>query len=161
MVNAVYPGSFDPVTNGHVDIASRAAAIFDKLYVAVYATPSKNLLFTTEERVELFRKATEHLPNVQVIDYTGLTVALARRIGAQVLIRGLRQATDFQAEFDLALMNSKLAPEVETFCLMTANAHQFISSSLLKEAVTLGGDINGMVPAHVLQALKQRLPVRV
>ena len=158
MVIALYPGSFDPVTNGHVDIAARTASIFDKLIIAIYDTPSKSLLFNTAERVELFRKAVEHLPNVEVISYpAGLTVELARKVGARVMIRGLRQATDFQAEFDLALMNSKLASEIETFCLMTANEYQFISSSLLKEAVQLGGDINGMVPEHVIEALKDRL----
>jgi pantetheine-phosphate adenylyltransferase len=157
MTTALYPGSFDPVTNGHADIAARAASIFDRLIIAVYDTPSKNLLFTTAERMDLFRKTVEHIGNAEVISYTtGLTVELARKLGAQVMIRGLRQATDFQAEFDLALMNSKLAPEIETLCLMTANEHQFVSSSLLKDAVRMGGNIRGMVPTHVIKAMQER-----
>ena len=157
MTTALYPGSFDPVTNGHLDIVSRASGIFEKLVIGVYDTPPKNLLFTTEERVGLARKAVSHLKNVEVLTYTGLTVQFAQQIGAQVFVRGLRQGSDFEFEFELALMNRRLAPEIDSTFLMTANEYQFLSSSLLKEAARMGGDIDGLVPDHVAKALLERL----
>ena len=160
MTKALYPGSFDPITNGHIDIASRAAAVFDELVLGVYATPAKKLMFTTEERIELARKALAHLPNVTVTTYTGLTVHAAQKMGAKVLVRGLRAITDFQAEFELGLMNRLLTPKVETVCLMTERRYSFVSSSLLKEACALGGDISELVPPHVLDALKDRIQSR-
>lgn len=160
MTKALYPGSFDPVTNGHLDIAARAARIFDELIIGVFATPSKNLLFSTEERVDLVARSVSHIPNIQVTTYTGLTVNFAKQIGAGVMVRGLRAITDFNAEFELALMNRLLTPQVETMCLMTDRAYQFVSSSLLKEACQLGGDVTSLVPPHVLQALHRKYAAR-
>jgi len=154
---AIYPGSFDPVTMGHVDIAERAAALFEQLIVAVYDEPPKPLLFTAEERVALMKKALAHIPNVRVECYNGLTVEFARKTNAKVLVRGLRMSSDFEREFEMALMNKKLAPEVELVCFMTKLEFQFISSSLLKEAAKLGGYIDDLVPEHVATALREKL----
>jgi pantetheine-phosphate adenylyltransferase len=155
---AVYPGSFDPVHKGHVDIALRAAKLVDELVVAVYATPSKNLLFSTEERVVLWQKilAEERLQNVRVERYEGLTVHFARAVGAQAIVRGLRAVTDFELEFQQALMNRNLAPEVETLMIVTALPHLFISATLLKDVAKLGADLDGLVTPNVARALRQR-----
>lgn len=157
MTTAIYAGSFDPVTNGHIDIATRAAALFDKLIIGVYDAPPKKLTFSTDERVDLMKKAVAHLPNVRVTAYTGLTVAFAKGVGAQVMVRGLRMTSDFEREFEMALMNKKLDPDIELVCLMTSLEYQFVSSSLLKEACALGGDICELVPPHVAAALRERL----
>jgi len=154
---ALYPGSFDPVTYGHLDIATRAAKIFDELIVGVYATPQKELLFNVKERVALFREAVAHIPNISVKPYTGLTIDFARREGVRVIIRGLRMSGDFEREFEMALMNKKLAPEIEILCMMTSMQYQFLSSSLLKEVVQLGGCIEDLVPKHVAAALREKL----
>ena len=161
MVPALYPGSFDPVTVGHVDVASRAANLFDKLYVAVYDTPSKNLLFTTEERKQLMRDGLAHLPNVEVITFSGLVVRFAKEIGAGVIVRGLRSGSAFEYEFDMAFMNRRLEPEVDLVCFMTSQDYMFVSASLLKEVAKLGGDITEMVPPNVAQAVYSKfgLPV--
>lgn len=156
MTIAIYPGSFDPVTNGHLDIAHRAAALFDKLIISVYDVPQKNLMFSIEERVDLMRKAVAHLPSVQVETYSGLTVNFARRMNAQVIVRGLRMSSDFEREFEMALMNKKLDQDIELVCLMTSLEYQFISSSLIKEACQLGGDITNLVPEHVASALVKK-----
>ena len=156
MTNAIYPGSFDPVTNGHLDIANRAAALFDELIIGVYDRPLKYLMFSTEERVDLIKKSVAHLPNVRVTSYGGLTVDFAREMKAKVMVRGLRMSSDFEREFEMALMNKKLDREVELVCLMTSLEFQFLSSSLLKEACELGGDITGLVPKHVAVALKKK-----
>jgi pantetheine-phosphate adenylyltransferase len=153
---AIYPGSFDPVTMGHVDIAERAAALFERLIVAVYDDPPKALLFTVEERVELMTKALVHVPNIQVEHYNGLTVEFARKTKASAMVRGLRMISDFEREFEMALMNQKLAPEIELVCLMTRLEFEFISSTLLKEAAKLGGCIDGLVPQHVVDALQDK-----
>jgi len=153
---AIYPGSFDPITNGHLDIATRAAKIFDRLVIGVYETPNKPILFTTEERVELIRQAIAHLPNVEVESFGGLTVDFARKVKAQAMVRGLRMSADFEREFDMAMMNKKLYPELEFFCLMSKVEYQFLSSSLLKEAASLGGDIDDLVPKHVASALRKK-----
>ena len=158
MVSAVYPGSFDPITYGHVDIANRASAIFDKVYVAmVYTKPSKSLLFTTEERIELCKGALLHLPNVEVISYTGLTVELSRRLGANVMVRGLRMGSDFDYECEMALNNQKLAPDIDTMYLMASLDHIFIKSSLLKEIAASDGTIDHLVPANVAVAMRERV----
>ena len=157
MTSAIYPGSFDPITYGHLDIATRAARLFDKLYIGVYAKPNKNLFFTTVERVKLIEKAVTNLPNIEVVSFTGLTVNFARQMGAQVMVRGLRMTSDFEREFEMALMNKKLNREIELVCLMTSLEFQFLSSSLLKEACELGGDISTLVPRHVAIALKKKL----
>ena len=156
MAIAIYPGSFDPVTMGHVDIAERAAALFEQLIVAVYADPPKPLLFTADERVALMRKALAHIPNVRVERYNGLTVEFARNNKASAMVRGLRMISDFEREFEMALMNQKLAPEIELVCFMTKLEFEFISSSLLKEAARLGGCIDNLVPEHVVAALRAK-----
>ena len=129
MTIAVYPGSFDPITNGHLDIVKRASSLFESLIVAVYDRPEKNLLFSVEERVELAQKACEDIPNVQVRSFTGLVVDFIHQMKADVMIRGLRANSDFEREFEMALMNRTLAPDIELVCLMTSPRYQFISSS--------------------------------
>jgi len=156
LTNAIYPGSFDPVTNGHLDIANRAAALFDKLIIGVYDRPLKSLMFSTEERVNLVKKAVAHLPNVRVTAYDELTVDFACKMKAKVIVRGLRMSSDFEREFEMALMNKQLNREIELVCLMTSLEYQFLSSSLLKEACELGGDISSLVPRHVAIALKKK-----
>jgi pantetheine-phosphate adenylyltransferase len=156
LTNAIYPGSFDPVTNGHLDIANRAAALFDELIICVYDRPQKHLMFSAKERVDLIKKAVAHLPNVRVTSYDGLTVDFARKMKAKVMVRGLRMSSDFEREFEMALMNKKLDREIELVCLMTSLEFQFLSSSLLKEACELGGDITSLVPKHVAVALKKK-----
>ncbi len=156
MSSAVYPATFDPITNGHIDIATRAAAMFERVIVAVYARPSKNLLFTVEERLAMTSKALEHLPTVSVEGYDGLTVAFARSHECGVIVRGLRVLSDFEWEFQLALTNRKMAPDIDTVCLMASQEYSFLSSSVVKEIAMLGGDLNGMVPTHVLEALARR-----
>jgi pantetheine-phosphate adenylyltransferase len=160
MTIAIYPGTFDPVTLGHVDITLRAAGIFEKVIVSVYGTPSKELMFSTQERVELFRKAVEHQPNVEVTPFSGLVVEWARRQGATVIVRGLRSGSDFEYEFEMAFMNRKLAPNIEVVCLMASLPYQYVSSSLLKEVVRLGGDVTALVPRHVMEAVKKSMNLR-
>jgi pantetheine-phosphate adenylyltransferase len=157
---AIYPGSFDPITNGHLDIATRAAKIFDKLVIGVYENPNKPILFTAKERVELIRQATAHLPNVEVQSFDGLTVDFAKEVKAKAMVRGLRMSADFEREFDMAMMNKKLYPELEFVCLMSRVEYQFLSSSLLKEAASLGGDIDGLVPKPVAAALKKKFQAK-
>ena len=158
MTIAIYPGSFDPITNGHLDIVRRAAKLFEKLVIAVYATPAKNLLFNTEERAELVRQATPDLPNVEVECFTGLIVDFVKKMGAQTIVRGLRVGADFEREFEMALMNKKLSPDCELVCLMSDIKHQFLSSSLLKEVASLDGYIDDLVPKPVAAALKKKFP---
>ena len=159
MVTALYPGSFDPVTRGHIDVATRAAALFDKVIVAVYASPSKNLLFTTEERVDLFQDAVGHLPNVEVQQFQGLVVRCAQELGAAVIVRGLRSGSDFEYEYEMAFMNRKLAPDVDMVSFMTSQEHMFVSSSLLKEVARLGGDITEMVTPRVASAVYEKFDI--
>ena len=157
MTPAVYPGTFDPVTNGHLDIATRAARLFDKVIIAVYDTPDKNLLFTIRERMQLARQSVVDLLNVEVQSYTGLTVDFAQRVRAETLVRGLRIGADFEGEFEMALMNKNLAPDCELVCLMASLKYQFLSSSLLKEVARLGGNIGDLVPKPVADALREKL----
>lgn len=156
MTIAVYPGSFDPVTKGHLDIITRAASLFDQLVVGVYDAPIKHMLFSTEERVAMMEKAVAGMQKVSVTSYGGLTVDFARRMKAQTLIRGLRMSSDFEREFEMAMMNKNLAPDVEMVCLMASLEYQFLSASLIKEAFSLGGDITGLVPEHVAEALRRK-----
>ncbi len=159
MVTALYPGSFDPVTLGHMDVATRAAALFDKVVIAVYATPSKSLLFSTDERVALFNEAVREWPNVEVRRFEGLVVRFAQEIGAAVIVRGLRSGSDFEYEYEMAFMNRKLAPDVDMVSFMTSQDHMFVSSSLLKEVARLGGDITGMVPTGVASAVYAKFAI--
>ncbi|HWO93294.1 MAG TPA: pantetheine-phosphate adenylyltransferase [Dehalococcoidia bacterium] len=151
MTVALYPGKFDPVTNGHLDIVRRASSLFDQLIVAVYALP--NTFFTADERVDLFDRAVEDLPNVRVLKFDGLVVHFARDVGATVLVRGIRAVTGFEAEFDMALMNKKMAPEIESVFLMASIEHLFVSASRIREIASLGYDPGDLVPAHVKHAL--------
>ena len=156
MTTALFPGRFDPVTNGHVDITVRAARLFDHVVVGVYDLLS-GTLFSTEERVALFAKAMTDYSNVTVKSYTGLTVEFARTESAQVLVRGIRAVTGFEYEFDQALMNKRMAPELESMYLMSSLEHLFISGTRIREVARLGYDVTNLVPAHVAGALKQKL----
>jgi pantetheine-phosphate adenylyltransferase len=150
---AIYAGSFDPLTLGHLDIIQRGASIFDELIVGVYDRPEKRLLFSTEERVRMAQQAVAGLKNVRVQPYSGLTVDFAKEMGAQVMVRGLRMSSDFEREFEMAMMNKKLASDLELVCFMASLQYQFLSSSLLKEVAQLGGCLEAMVPDHVAKAL--------
>lgn len=156
MTIALYPGSFDPATMGHVDIATRAAAIFDKVIVGVYEVPAKNVLFSTEERVELFSNALEGLPNVEVHSFRGLTVDYAKIVNAKVLVRGLRVISDFELEMQMALLNRKMSPGLEVVCFMTSVEYSFLSSSIVKEIASLGGCIDGLVTENVAKSLVEK-----
>ena len=156
MTIAVYPGRFDPVTKGHLDITSRAASLFDTVLVAVLDLPREQTLFTTEERIAFFREAVLHLPNVEVKAFKGLLVAFAHQQGARVIVRGIRAVTDFEAELDMALMNKKMAPEIESVYLMASLEHLFVSGRRIREVAGLGFDVEGLVPPHVAEALRQR-----
>jgi pantetheine-phosphate adenylyltransferase len=154
---ALYPGSFDPITNGHLDIAVRASRLFEKLIIGVYHSPSeKVLLFDTDERVKLARESVIGTANIEVMSYTQLTGDFARQVNAKVMVRGLRMGGDFEREFTLTMMNKKLFPELEQLCFMCSVEYQFVSSSLLKEAASLGGNINGLVPPNVADALRKK-----
>ncbi len=155
MTVAVYPGHFDPVTNGHLDIVLRAASLFDRLVVAVVDLPS-GTLFTTEERVKLFTKAVEDCENVTVKAFQGLTVDFARQEGAGLLVRGIRAAAGFEYEFNMALMNKRMAPELESVYLMASLEHLFISGSRIREVAGLGYDVTNLVPRHVAEALRTK-----
>ena len=157
MITAVYPGSFDPIHYGHIDIAKRAAGLFDKLIWAVYDRPLKNLMFTTEERLDFMREAAKDAPNIEVMSYDTLTVEFARRMGAKAMVRGLRVTFDFDIEYQTALTNRQQDEGIETLCLFTSSKYAFVSSSTLKEVAYAGGRINEMVPPHVEPALWKRL----
>lgn len=157
MTIAIYPGTFDPVTKGHLDIAVRASKLFDRLIVGVYDIPDKRLLFSTDERVQMWQDAlNEAGSKVSVEKYSGLTVDYAQRMGVQVIVRGLRAATDFMYEFDMALMNRKMAPGVEEVYLITDIAYLFVSSSRIKEVWQLGTEVDDLVPASVAAALREK-----
>ena len=153
---AIYPGSFDPVHWGHIDIAKRAAVLFDNLIVAVYNRPNKKLLFPAETRVALAREAFAEISNIEVFPYDGLTTEFAKAKGAQVLVRGLRVISDFELEYQMALTNKQLEPAMETICLMTGQEYAFLTGSIVKELFMLGGDVSSMVPPHVQRALLEK-----
>jgi pantetheine-phosphate adenylyltransferase len=153
---AVCPGSFDPVTNGHLDIIHRGAKFFDKMIVAVLINSKKESLFTVEERVELLRQATSDLPNVEVDSFNGLLIDYMKKRHAQVLIRGLRAVTDFEYEMQIASMNKKLDDDVETFFMMTSSQYSFLSSSIVKEVARYKASVSDLVPPVVEQALKAK-----
>jgi len=154
---AIYPGSFDPITNGHIDIVTRAARLFEKVIIGVYERPNKHLFFTAEERVDLASRAVANLPNVEVKSFSGLAIDFAKQVKAQAMIRGLRMSADFEREFEMAMMNRKLSSELDMVCLMASQEYQFLSSSLLKEVVCLEGNINDLIPKHVAEALRKKV----
>jgi pantetheine-phosphate adenylyltransferase len=154
---AVYPGTFDPITNGHLDIVQRAARLFDRIIIGVYEKSNKHLIFNTRERVELVKRAVANIPNVEVKSFSGLAVDFTREEKAKVMIRGLRMNADFEKEFEMALMNRKLAPDLDLLCLMASQEYQFLSSSLLKEVALLNGNISDLVPEHVAEALRKKV----
>ncbi len=155
MRTALYPGSFDPVTNGHMDIIARASRLFDILFVGVYANPKKDVLFSMEDRVRMLTTAVKQWPNVQVWSFANLTVECAQELGAQVLVRGLRAVTDFEYEFQLAAMYQQLRPDLEVVCLMTSVKYSFLSASLVKEVAKLGGNVDSFVPGVVAARLRE------
>ncbi len=153
---AVFPGGFDPVTNGHLDLVKRMTHLFDRVIVAVVKGREKGSLFSWEERIEMFRKAVEDLPNVEVEGFDGMTVDFARRKGAVAIVRGIRAVSDFEAEFDMALMNRKMAPHLESVYLMASQDFLYISASRIREVARLGYDVKDLVPPHVRTALRRR-----
>jgi len=155
---ALYPGTFDPVTRGHLDVLKRACEIFDKVIISVAVNEDKNPLFTIEERTELIRENLEHIPNAEVASVEGLLVDFARQVGAKALIRGLRAVSDFEFELQMAQMNRNLDEEVETLFLVPNEAYTFISSKLIKQVANYGGDIRKFVPRNVYEALCKKLP---
>lgn len=156
-VKALYPGTFDPPTNGHIDLIERGAKLFGHLTVAILNNPVKNPLFTVEERAEMLREATSSLSNVSVATFNGLMVDFARELGATAVLRGIRAISDYEHEFQMALMNRRLAPEIETVFLQPAGRYSFVSSRMLKEVFSFGGDVSGLVPPNVLKRLERRV----
>jgi pantetheine-phosphate adenylyltransferase len=154
---AVYPGTFDPVTNGHLDLVQRCAPLVDKLVVSVLANETKSPLFTTEERVDMLKVVLQDFPNVEIDFFDGLLIDYARRKQARLILRGIRAISDYEYELQMALMNRRLAPEIETMFMMAGEAHSFISSRLVKEVIRLGGNISGLVPPSVEEVLRRRL----
>ena len=156
MVKAVFPGTFDPIHHGHVDIALRSARVFDEVVIAVYDRPLKSLLFSPETRIQLVRETLSENRKISVMGYSGLTIEFCHAIGAQVIVRGLRVFSDFEYEFRMALANHRLAPDIEVIAFITAEEHSFLSSSTVREIASLGGDVTSMVPKQVEEALRQR-----
>jgi pantetheine-phosphate adenylyltransferase len=156
-VVAIYPGSFDPITNGHLDLIERGSALFDKLIVAILRNEEKQALFTIEDRTEMLNEVVRCFPNVEVASFDGLLVDYAAECGASVILRGIRAVSDYEYELQMALMNRRLKPEIETVFLMAGEAHSFISSRLVKEVIRLGGNISGLVPPFVEGRLRKRV----
>ena len=157
MVRAMFPGTFDPIHYGHIDIAVRATQLFDELVMAVYDRPLKSLLFDPDERMALVMEAFKDNPKIKVLGYSGLTMDFARKMKAKVIVRGLRVFSDFEFEFRMALANQRIAADIETVALITAEQHTFLSSSTVKEIATLGGDVSSMVPPFVDKALRSKV----
>lgn len=156
MIRALFPATFDPIHNGHIDIAERAVQLFDEVVVGVYEMPLKSLLLPTETRLRLVKETFKDQPKIKVVTYQGLTVDFCKTIGAQVIVRGLRVFSDFEYEFRMALANRQLAPELETVSLITSKEHSFLSSTTVREVASLGGDVSSMVPEQVKRALADR-----
>ncbi|MFA0731695.1 MAG: hypothetical protein LKKZDAJK_000056 [Candidatus Fervidibacter sp.] len=160
MVKAVYPGTFDPITNGHLDVIERGARIFDEVIVAVTTNPAKTPWFTVQERVAMIEACCRHLPNVRVMAFEGLLVSFVRQQGARVILKGLRAVSDFDYEFQMAAMNRQLAPDIETLFLMTSLPFAYLSSSIVKEIALLNGDLKGLVPDLVAEQLRRKAAER-
>ncbi|MFA5629560.1 MAG: pantetheine-phosphate adenylyltransferase [Dehalococcoidales bacterium] len=156
MTVAMYPGSFDPITNGHIDVARRAADVFDKVILGIFEKPTKIVTFTLEERVNMAKEALKDIANIEVKPFYGLAVDFAKEVKADVMVRGLRVSADFEREFDMAMMNRELSPDLELVCFLAKPKYQFLRSSLLKEVARVGGNVNGLVPDHVARALKEK-----
>ncbi|WP_031497082.1 pantetheine-phosphate adenylyltransferase [Bryobacter aggregatus] len=156
MFTAIYPGSFDPITNGHLDVIGRASRLADRLVVGVLLNSNKNPMYPIEERVEMTREAVKSYPNIEVTHFDGLLVEFAEREGARIIVRGIRAISDYEFELQMALMNRRLKPDLETVFLMAGEQYSFVSSRIIKEVARLGGDIGGMVPPHVEALLKAR-----
>ncbi|HYL76493.1 MAG TPA: pantetheine-phosphate adenylyltransferase [Bryobacteraceae bacterium] len=156
-VVAIYPGSFDPITNGHLDLIQRGSALFDKLVVSILRNDEKQALFSVAERIEMLKEVVGGFSNVEVASFDGLLVDYAAECGASVILRGIRAVSDYEYELQMALMNRRLRPEIETVFLMAGEAHSFISSRLVKEVIGLGGNIAGLVPPSVEGRLRRRL----
>ena len=156
MRTVIYPGSFDPITNGHLDVAQRATKLFDRVIVAVARSERKDPLFSLEERVEMVTRSVKHLSRVEVDSFGGLLIEYVERRGAQAVVRGLRAVSDFEFEFQLALMNRKLNESIETIFMMPKDTYTFLSSRIVKEIAQLGGDVSAFVPAHVQAALMEK-----
>jgi pantetheine-phosphate adenylyltransferase len=155
-VTAVYPGTFDPITNGHLDIIGRGVGLFDQIIVALLKNADKEPLFSLEERLEVVASVVKRFPNVRVESFDGLLIDYARSRGARAIVRGLRALSDFEYEFQMALMNRRMGPDLETVFMMPSEAYSYVSSRLVKEVVGLGGDVTGLVPQEVLDRLKAR-----
>ncbi len=159
-VIAIYPGSFDPITNGHLDLIERGSRLVDKQIVAILRNEEKRVLFSVDERIEMLREVVRKFPNVEIGSFHGLLVDFAAQSEAQVILRGVRAISDYEYELQMALMNRRLRPQIETIFLMAGEAYSFISSRLVKEVIGLGGNISGLVPPFVEQRLKERLLVK-
>lgn len=154
---AIVPGSFDPVTNGHLDIIKRTAALFDEVYVSILANSTKNPLFSDAERVEMIKRVTKELKNVKVESFTGLLVDYARQRNSKVIVKGLRAVSDFEYEYQMSLTNKQLAPEIETFFITTSANYAYLSSSLVKEVAKYGGDLTQMVPQEIIKDIQNKI----
>lgn len=156
MSKVIFPGSFDPIHLGHVDITRRAANLFDEVVIAVYDKPLKSLLFSPRERIAMVKEATKDIRNITILCYNGLTVQFAKEVGASAIVRGLRVFSDFEFEFRMAMANKRLEPGIETIAFVTDEKNTFLSSSTVKEIASLGGDVSTMVPLNVLKALRKK-----
>ena len=154
---AIYPGSFDPVTNGHLDIIERTAEVFDKVIVAILINSSKTPTFSIEEKIDMLKKSTAHIPNVEIEFFDGLLVNFVKKKGAKVIVKGLRAISDFEYEFQMAMLNKSVAPDVETLFMMTSNKYSYLSSSIVKELGRLGAPLDDLVPEVIMNNIKEKL----